>query len=169
MIRRSTIYTVHLPARTGKESGVDEAVFVKDGFSWPALVIAPLWLLYHRMWLVLLGYLVILVGFSWLAEPLAEPAQSGIMILFAIWFALEANNFRRWTMEGTGWSFIGVATGRDRLDAEHEFFAGEANLAAPAAPVSPVPPSPPDRLASPRPPQTPQTPVVGLFPEPRPR
>jgi len=166
VIRRSHIYTVHLPpARGGRTPGIEDAAFVKDGFCWPALFFAVIWLIYRRMWLVLLGYLVVAVGIAWLAVSLAEPAQTGIACLFAIWFALEANNLRRWTLEGTGWRTIGVSEGSDLLDAERNFYAGE-DL---AVPVPPVPPAPPDRPAVPPTPQPPQTPVVGLFPEPRPR
>ena len=169
MIRRSQIYTVHLPpARRGNEPSIEDAAFVKDGFAWPALFFAAIWMIYHRMWLVLVGYLVIVVGFAWLADPLVEPAQAAIMALFAIWFALEANNFRRWTMDGTGWRMVGVSEGRDLLDAERNFFAGEA-FGIPVPPVPPAPPSPPERPAAPVPPQPPHTPVLGLFPEPRPR
>lgn len=170
MIRRSAVYTVHVPpARGGKASPIEEAAFVKDGLSWPALFFAVIWMIYHRMWLVLVAYLVVVFGFMWLGAPLVEPAQSAIMVLFAIWFALEANNLRRWTMEGTGWRMIGVSEGRDLLDAERNFFAGETALGMSVPPVPPVPPTPPDRPAAPVPPQPPQTPVVGLFPEPRPR
>jgi hypothetical protein len=148
---------------------VEEAAFVKDGFCWPALFIAVIWLIYRRMWLVLLAYLVAAVGLAWLTMSLAEPAATGIAILFAIWFALEANNLRRWTLEGTGWRMIGVSEGRDRLAAEYNFYAADQSLTVPVPPVPPAPPSPPERPAVPPTPQPPQTPVVGLFPEPRPR
>ncbi len=89
----------------------------------------------------------------------------GIAYIVALWFALEANNLRRWTLDGTGWRMIGVSEGRDLLDVERNFYAGE-DL---SVPLPPAPPSPPDRPAVPPTPQPPQTPVVGLFPEPRPR
>ncbi len=34
-------------------------MFVRDGFSWWAFLFAPLWMLRHRMWLVLIGYVVV--------------------------------------------------------------------------------------------------------------
>ena len=36
----------------------ESLVFVKDGFSWVAALFAPLWLLVHRLWWPLLGYIV---------------------------------------------------------------------------------------------------------------
>ena len=32
----------------------DRLAFVKDGFSWPALFVPLLWLIYHRMWIELI-------------------------------------------------------------------------------------------------------------------
>ena len=40
----------------------DRFVFVRDGFSRWAFLFAPLWMLRHRMWLVLLGYGLVLVA-----------------------------------------------------------------------------------------------------------
>ena len=39
-------------------------VFVRDGFSFWALLLGPLWMLRHRMWLVLLGYIALAVALS---------------------------------------------------------------------------------------------------------
>ena len=51
-------YTVH--ERNGGSGTLaeraDAIVFVKEGFAWAALVFPILWLLYHRMWLVLAGF-----------------------------------------------------------------------------------------------------------------
>ena len=56
------VYTVHEPPLRGAPAPDPERfVFVRDGFSFWALLFGPLWMLRHRMWLVLLGY-VLLVG-----------------------------------------------------------------------------------------------------------
>ena len=54
-------FTVHQPPpKTGEaESAPERFVFVRDGFYFWAFVLAPLWLLLHRLWLALLGYLVV--------------------------------------------------------------------------------------------------------------
>ena len=54
-------YTIHErpdPAadRVDRAEGL---VFIKDGFSWAAALFAPLWLIVHRLWWPLLGYVVI--------------------------------------------------------------------------------------------------------------
>ena len=53
-------FTVHEPPNPPADR-VDRAeglVFIKDGFSWFAALFAPLWLLVHRLWWPLLGYVL---------------------------------------------------------------------------------------------------------------
>ena len=56
-----SVYTVHEPPlRAGAAApDVERFAFVRDGFSWWAFLFAPLWMLRHRMWLVLIGYVVV--------------------------------------------------------------------------------------------------------------
>ena len=37
-------------------------MFVREAFSWRAALFAPLWMLVHRMWLVLLLYLIVVAA-----------------------------------------------------------------------------------------------------------
>ena len=51
-------FTVHEPPNPPADriERADKLVFVKDGFSWMAALFAPLWMLVHRLWWALLGY-----------------------------------------------------------------------------------------------------------------
>ncbi|MGH6743004.1 MAG: DUF2628 domain-containing protein, partial [Bradyrhizobium sp.] len=59
-------YTVHVPPPKAGETTSDPQrfVFVRDGFHFWAFLLGPLWLLFRRLWLVLLGYVAVnaLVG-----------------------------------------------------------------------------------------------------------
>ncbi len=76
-------YTVHEPLPRKGESAADPErfVFVRDGFHIWAFVLAPLWLLLHRLWLALTIYVVVSgllgVGFYLLGVPSigASPRQ----------------------------------------------------------------------------------------------
>ena len=59
-----SIYTVHEPPLRANEDVPDPErfVFVRDGFSFWAFLLAPLWMLRHRLWLVLIGYVVVAVA-----------------------------------------------------------------------------------------------------------
>ena len=54
-------FTVHAPPPKIGDSAADPErfVFVRDGFYFWAFVLAPLWLLLHRLWLVLAGYITV--------------------------------------------------------------------------------------------------------------
>ncbi|NRG16667.1 DUF2628 domain-containing protein [Rhizobiales bacterium] len=123
-----TIYAVLTPPDASPaaftESDADHTLFIKDGFCWPALFIPMIWTLWHRLWLVFLGYLAIAVAIEGLSFALGGPAVGISAALFALLFAFEANNLRRWTMERRGWNFAGAIAAGDRDEAEVRFFAG---------------------------------------------
>src|SRR3972149_6340844 len=65
-----TIYTVlSPPAETGSAGpDPDSFVFVKEGFCWPALYITAIWLLWRRMWLGFILYLLAAPAGPWVAR-----------------------------------------------------------------------------------------------------
>ncbi len=126
------IFIVMAPpvASTADGSGeweADNMVFVKDGFSLPALVIPELWLIWHRMWIPLLGYLGYRVVIALVALALGDAVSAMIGFVLAFLFALEANNLRRWSLDRRGWRIVGESIGRNRNEAEFLFFRDWAN------------------------------------------
>lgn len=160
------VYTVHEPkSQTGR--GFNEAkriVFVKEGFCWPALFIPVLWLLFNRMWLILLAYLVIVIGAETLLQAAGNATFTGLAgVVLSLLFALIANDVRRWHLSRKGHALRGVVAGGDRDDCERRFFAEW--LAAPPPPPAPRAP----QAAGPFAPESPaphRHGVVGMFPEP---
>lgn len=157
------LYTVHAPP-AGQGDGASDPLafaFVKEGFCWPALFLPVIWILFRRLWLVLLVYLAIVLAFTVAGLRFDGPALAAAGVLFAFLFALEANELRRWTMARRGWRFLGVAEGRNRTEAELRFFAGW--LADAPMIAEPVPPRP-----SGMPPHArrPGDDIIGVFPSP---
>ncbi|MBZ8133554.1 DUF2628 domain-containing protein [Afifella sp. IM 167] len=168
-------YTVHYPPAAGEAvddaRAAERAAFVKDGFNWPALFIPFLWLLFRRMWWVFLLYLVASAAIVGLDYVAGDTAATWVGIAFSLYFALEANNLRRWSLERGGWREVGAASGRNEEEAALRFFAGRAaedepSLGRPAPQPrtlsrgdSAPPPVPPRRADRDDPP------VMGLFPE----
>jgi hypothetical protein len=167
-----TLYTIHAPpAPDGIAVDPSALVFVKDGFSWPALLIPPVWLVWHRLWLTLLIWVVAVIVLSILAGFAGSDASTAVMILFGFWFALEANGFRRWTLERRGYALIAVVEGRTVVEAERRFFAeaGDAGAepVAPAlAPVQSPVQAPWPSVAPPVHAPRAGPGIVGLFPAP---
>jgi hypothetical protein len=174
------VYTVHEPPVRTAGALADPArfVFVRDGFYWWAFLLTPLWMLWRRLWLVFVLYLVVSIGIE---TALRIYGASGGMIslvaaLISLLVGLEAGTLRRFTLKRRGWKNVGVVFGGDLEDAEHRFFAAWVNGAKPPANTPPAaPPSTPTAatmapyLAAPQPVSQPgryASGVIGLFPEP---
>src|SRR5258708_28949994 len=120
------VYTVHEPpSKAGVKSGSEPErfVFVRDGFSFAALLFGPLWMLRHRMWLALLGYAVVTAALA-LVLRLHASAGAGAVVwaLFALLLGFEAGTLRRFTLGRRGLRNIGVVVGDDLELAERRFF-----------------------------------------------
>ena len=58
------VYTVHGRVDMSDDRAADRFTFVRDGFHFWAFLLAPFWLLWHRLWLAFFGWLVLAVGVS---------------------------------------------------------------------------------------------------------
>src|ERR1700719_4268856 len=122
-----SVYTVHEPPplRAGAAaSDVERFAFVRDGFSWWAFLFAPLWMLRHRMWLGLVGYVVVAGAIEVPVRLSGAPgfAASVIGLLLSLLVGLEAGTLRRFTLNRRGWKNLAVVSGDDLEDAERRFF-----------------------------------------------
>jgi hypothetical protein len=152
--------TVHEPPRPAADrmDRAENLVFLKDGFSWSAALFAPIWLLVHRLWWPLLGYIIL----SGLFEALRlgtdlEPSWitlAGITLHLLVGF--EAYSLRLWSLERRGWHVLGSVSGGTFAECERRFF--EAWLPRQPVIAQPASPSPSSTGTIPAP-RT--TPVIG--------
>jgi Protein of unknown function (DUF2628) len=159
------VYTVHEPPlRAGARSAPEPErfVFVRDGFSFWALLLGPLWMLRHRMWLVLLLYVGVTVAVS-LVLHLQASATIGVVVwgLIALLLGFEAATLRRFTLGRRGYRYLGIVVGDDRELAERRFFDAwiRKDRLEPAASGG-APALTPLRMPQPA------SDVLGLFPQP---
>jgi hypothetical protein len=160
-----SFYTVHEPPLRVPPDP-ERFAFVRDGFSFWAFVLAPVWMLWHRMWLLLAGYVVISVVLeAWVkAFGASTVVAATIGVLVSLLVGLEAGTLRRLTLTRRGWRNVGVVSGDDREDAERRFFDAWIRQ---AAVHHDVPPPLPPSVASAAPPPIPRPPdIIGLFPQP---
>jgi Protein of unknown function (DUF2628) len=158
------VYTVHEPLSRSGQVASDPVrfSFVRDGFYFWAFLLAPLWMLRHRLWLALILYLVTLaalqIGLSVFGATAGTRAIA--VALLSLLVGLEAASLRRWTLARRGWRNVGLVVGDDVEAAERRFFDAWVRRHDPRAPAAAgaastrtwVPSNGPD--------------VVGLFPEP---
>ena len=105
-------------------AATDKFVFVRDGFHFWAFVAGPFWLLFHRLWLVLIGYLVLsFVGEIALSKLGVGAGLRGIvMFLVALLMGFEASSLRRWSLSSGKWRQLDVVVADSTEAAERRFF-----------------------------------------------
>src|SRR2546421_6966909 len=120
------VYPVHEPPlkRYDAAGDPDRFAFVRDGFSFWAFLLGPLWMIRHRMWLVLIGYLLLVGGMQFILQRLEVESGVAAMVglLVALLIGFEAGTLRRFTLARRRWINVGVIVGDDREVAEQRFF-----------------------------------------------
>src|SRR5665213_2873963 len=142
-------FTVHAPPpKIGDRAANPERfVFVRDGFYFWAFVLAPLWLLLHRLWLLLLCYILLNVLIATALYFIGAPDATKFFVglVLALLVGLEAATLWRWTLTRRGWQMLGFSVGDDVESAEQRFFAAWSAREANASP----PQTPPEKFAAP--------------------
>ena len=162
-------YTVHEPPpRKGEAvSAPERFVFVRDGFYVWAFLLAPLWLLWRRLWLAFALYLMlnIMLGVGLTLIGAAPGVKFLTSLLIAFLIGLEASAIWRRKLAWKKWKMLGFVVGDDTETAERRFYGEWVKRAheKPAVTSSASAPqySAPVRRGSPSPDD-----VIGLFPEP---
>jgi hypothetical protein len=120
------VYSVYEPRGEAPDlaTRADRFAFVKEGFSWPALLIPAFWLIYQRMWIELALFVILLAGLQWLFGTSAQGQALFGWVSFAliVLFAFEANDLRAAALARRGYHLAGIAAGRSRAAAELRFF-----------------------------------------------
>jgi hypothetical protein len=158
-----SVYTVHEPPQKTEQAAAapERFVFVRDGFHFWAFLLAPLWMLRHRLWLVLVLYLLLTAAID--VGLYAVGARGGPLFAASFMLALlvgfEASTLRRWKLARRGWRNLGVVVGDGLEDAERRFFDGWTRARTARQPM------PPPAASTFRMPKE-VTDIIGLFPEP---
>jgi hypothetical protein len=170
------VYSVYEPPKAPADIALraEALAFVKEGFSWPALFVPALWLIYHRMWIELVVFLAIfaVLPFAFGLDRQNEELVGWIGIALVVLFAFEANDLRAAALERRGYRLAGVAMGSDRTEAELDFFRHwlpqqvKAEAGVPSFAPTPAPEPRRDIKAAPSSGVRTGEEVIGLFPRP---
>ena len=163
------VYTVHQPPLKKYEAAPDPErfAFVRDSFSFWAFLFGPLWMLRHRMWLVLIGYIVVAiamqVGLRLVGASSSGSAFAGFMLQLLV--GMEAGTLRRFTLGRRRWRNVGTIVGGDRETVEQRFFDSWVRGETLAPMMSPAV-ARASAAATIQHGATPAQDVIGLFPQP---
>jgi hypothetical protein len=118
------VYTVHEPRKlTGNPvRDAERFQFVRDGFHFWAFLLGPVWMLFRRMWLVFLLYMIVTVAVQFGLTMLGMSAAVNFVVgfLIALLVGFEAGTLRRFTLRR--WRNVGSVVGVNRDEAERRFF-----------------------------------------------
>jgi hypothetical protein len=161
-----TTFTVHEPPPRKNEEAASPVrfAFVRDGFYFWAFLLGPVWMLYHRLWLVLLMYLAgtTAIHVALWALGVSGLVKATVSLLIALLVGFEAGSLRRWSLRR--WTSRGIVVAYNREAAEHRFFDRWSGSLQPAYAAA-EPPAPPQGTRVP----TSDQDIIGLFPEPQTR
>ena len=170
------VYTVHAPVNSGADfAAIDKFVFVRDGFHFWAMVASVLWLVWHRLWLALIGWIALTVAL-WFGLTALGASSGTILIadfLVAILMGFEAASLQRWTLSRRKWRQLDIVVADDEEAAERRFFdrwtARQRGFTSDQWAVDRGAPPPTRNIPGQpfsKPPPMPQGGIIGLFPEP---
>ena len=120
------VYTVHGLRSEGTDArpAADRVVLVRDGFHFWAFAMSLVWLVWHRLWWALLGYIalniVTVVVLS--ALGVSGGARMIVMAVIALLVGFEAASLWRWTLSRGKWRQLDVIVADDLESAERRFF-----------------------------------------------
>ena len=170
------VFTVHAPVDGGADlAATDKFAFVRDGFHFWAMVASVLWLVWHRLWLVLIGWIALNAAI-WFGLSALGVGSGTILLadcLIAILLGLEAASLQRWTLSRRKWRQLDIVVSDDEEAAERRFFdrwtARQRGLVSDQWAVDRGGPPPTRNIPGQpfsKPPPMPQGGIIGLFPEP---
>jgi hypothetical protein len=169
------VYTVHAPTADGADlRATDRFAFVRDGFHVWAALLGVVWLAWHRLWLALIGWIVLMAVVDVAMVRLRVGGGTILLvdILLALLLGFEATSLKRWTLSRRHWRQLDIVVADDEEAAERRFFdrwtAKQRLLSNDQVAVDRGAP-PPTRDIPGQPfskPPSPQSEIIGLFPEP---
>jgi hypothetical protein len=171
------VFTIHGPTANGADLRLtDKFVFVRDGFHFWAFVFGPLWLIWNRLWLATIGWIIVTValqlGLTALGAGRLVTWSAGLLV--ALLMGLEAASLQRWTYSRGKWRQLDIVVADDEEAAERRFFdrwtngsrgSGYDPLTVDRGGPPPTRNIPGQPFSRP-PPPLPQGGIIGLFPEP---
>lgn len=135
-------HIVMLPPDGSPQSRAEQAVLVRDGFSWPAFLVPWLWLLWHRLWAEGIVVILLVAAFSIFGEMVGMGLASALLgLLVSIYVGLEGQAMRVAALRRRGYRQWGVVEGGNADEAYTRYAhdaAAEPDAPEPAVAIVPA-------------------------------
>lgn len=109
-----------LPTR--KAAGEDVR-FVRDGFSFAALVFPSIWLLWHRLWMSFAFFVLLMASFIFVADTISPVLGVFLNALVGFYLGFEGTNLKSVKLKNAGWHEVDVIVASDEEEAEVRYFS----------------------------------------------
>src|SRR6202789_898663 len=119
------VFTVHAPATSSVDfRATDRFAFVRDGFHLWAAVFGVVWLAWHRLWLALIGWIVLMaaIDFAMVRLGISGATVVAVDALLALLLGFEAASLQRWTLSRRKWRQLDIVVADHEEAAERRFF-----------------------------------------------
>lgn len=148
-----------MPPKDAMENTEENFRLIPDTKATFALFFPPFWLVWHKLWLPLMVYFVVIVAIMILAFTSPGIAVSYLSILPGLYLLLEGYELVRKNLENDGWQYAGIVEGENKEEAEIRFITNHADMFVEQKPVVAARPKP--IMNKPRSEQN----TMSLFPE----
>jgi hypothetical protein len=140
------VYTVHEPPNPPLNR-VDRAasfVFVRDGFSWAAALLSPVYLAVKGQWLAFTAYIVLIIAaaLGLHALGLERTWFAFVVIGLNIYLGFEASTLERMWLTFRGWTELGTVMGKNLPECERRFIENWVSTSPSTTTVQSLSPEP---------------------------
>jgi hypothetical protein len=156
-------FVVYEPVNASAPDSAERTVFVREKFSWTALLFAPLWLLLNRLWLAFVIFCaveILIVCAFYLLGVGGIPRFAAVLLPWLV-VAFESAQLKRFRLQRKEYREADVVIASDLESAERSYF--ERRKLAPMSRPKSAPPAKPASLPKAR---SAENSVLGLFPSP---
>nr|WP_321455183.1 DUF2628 domain-containing protein [uncultured Cohaesibacter sp.] len=120
-------YTIYEKPGLSLNQATESAVIVKNQYSVLAFFLPALWMVFKRLWWVLLGYILFMIPLWSLYGILPLWSEMLISLLISVWISVEAPNLIGWHLERKGYEEAVTLFAEDKNHCEYRYI--EAKLA----------------------------------------
>lgn len=115
-------YTVH---KQHKKDSDSIALYVPEKFSWPAAWVAPLWILYHRLWGWLIGYILFLFILNEFVELEILTTFEAVVVYagFSLLFGYSSYDAYRLSLMAKGFKLVDIIIASSEDEAELKYIS----------------------------------------------
>ena len=117
------IYTIY--AKKDEPNPLENAILIKEGFSWMGAILHFFWAFYHKMWLIGFALFAINIFMTLLQTKGLVDLEilQAIRFGFLLFVGASFNDWYRYTLTKKGYILYGIVSGKNEDEASYKFMS----------------------------------------------